>query len=57
MLKTIFAECNINYHHNFRVEGGRRIYYDADIFDIIQIGEHQFVERKVIELWITLMVV
>ena len=55
--KIIFAECNINYHHNFRVEGGRRIYYDADIPDVIQVGEHQFVEHKVIQLWITLMVV
>lgn len=49
--------CNVNYHRNFYVHQGRRTYYGTGIPDIIQVGEHQFVERKVIELWITLMVV
>jgi hypothetical protein len=33
-----------------------RTYYDG-LPEIIQVGEHQFVERKVINLWITLMMV
>ncbi|KAF8074791.1 hypothetical protein FPV67DRAFT_1408151 [Lyophyllum atratum] len=48
--------CQINYHHGFRVEKGRRIYYDG-MPEIIQAGEHQFFERKVIQMWITLMLV
>ncbi|KAF8911997.1 hypothetical protein CPB84DRAFT_1841711 [Gymnopilus junonius] len=52
------TERRMNYHYNFYVQGGRRVYYDdTKIPDIIQVGEHQFIERKVIELWITLMVV
>ena len=51
------TECNINYHHNFYICDGKRIYYDMSIPDIIQVGEHQFVKCKVIELWITSMVV
>lgn len=49
-------ECKVNYHSNFYVHQGRRVYYGG-IPDIIQVGEHQFVERKVVELWVTLMVV
>jgi hypothetical protein len=48
--------CHINYHHNFSVESGQRIYYDG-IPEIIQAGEHQFVERRVVVLWVTLMLV
>ncbi|KAF8890918.1 hypothetical protein BD779DRAFT_1610685 [Infundibulicybe gibba] len=44
--------CNVNYHHDYRVVKNRRIYYDG-IPDILQVGEHQFVERRLIELWIT----
>src|SRR6267378_2547633 len=50
----IKTECKTNYHHNFRVSAGQRIYYTT-ILDIIQVGEHQFVETKVINLWITMM--
>jgi CxC5 like cysteine cluster associated with KDZ transposases len=49
-------DCKINYHHNFYVEGGQRVYYDT-VTDIIQVGEHQFVEWKVIDLFIMLMLV
>jgi hypothetical protein len=48
--------CQVNYHHNFRVEAGERIYYDG-IPEIIQVGEHQFVEQQVVEMWINLMLV
>ncbi|KDQ59117.1 hypothetical protein JAAARDRAFT_57079 [Jaapia argillacea MUCL 33604] len=49
-------KCYINYHHNFSVHDGMRSYYDG-IPDIIQVAEHQFVERQLIELWTTLMLV
>ena len=49
--------CKVNYHHNFGVRNDQRIYYDNGIPDIIQIGEHQFVECDVVKLWITSMVV
>ena len=48
------TECDVNYHHNFRVFKGQRIYHDT-LPDIIQVGEHQFVERKLIDLWISMM--
>ncbi|KAF8162630.1 hypothetical protein B0H34DRAFT_780644 [Crassisporium funariophilum] len=46
--------CNINYHHNFCVHQGQRIDYDG-IPDILQIGEHQFAERKLVNMWIMMM--
>ena len=46
--------CKVNYHHNFRVHEGQQIYYDK-IPDLVQIGEHQFAERKLINLWIMMM--
>ena len=50
--------CKINYHHNFYVQSGIRHYYShGGIPDILQVTEHQFVKRKLINLWITLMVV
>jgi KDZ transposase family protein len=49
--------CNVNYHHNYRVFQGQRIYYDrVGLPDIVQIGEHQFAERKLINTWILMMV-
>ncbi|KDQ48967.1 hypothetical protein JAAARDRAFT_144139, partial [Jaapia argillacea MUCL 33604] len=49
-------KCNINYHHNYFVHDGMRTYYNG-IPDVIQVAEHQFVERRLIELWTTLMLV
>ena len=47
--------CNVNYHHNYQVFQGQRIYYDG-LPNIVQIGEHQFAERKLINTWILMMV-
>ncbi|KAF8056266.1 hypothetical protein FPV67DRAFT_650208 [Lyophyllum atratum] len=47
--------CHVNYHHNYRVEKGQRIYYDGPVPEIIQVGEHQFMERKMVQMWITMM--
>src|SRR5882762_1867891 len=62
LISMLSLECKITYHHNFSVsehEDGvyQRSYYDQDIPDIIQASEHRFVERKVINLWVTLMLV
>ncbi|KAF8814161.1 hypothetical protein BYT27DRAFT_7082804, partial [Phlegmacium glaucopus] len=46
--------CKVNYHHNYHVYKGQRIYYDT-VPDIIQVGEHQFAEQKLINLWISMM--
>ncbi|EFI27234.1 hypothetical protein CC1G_15062 [Coprinopsis cinerea okayama7 len=48
--------CAINYHHNYSVHEGSRTYYD-NIPSILQIGEHQFAETRLINSWINLMLV
>ncbi|KAH6901611.1 hypothetical protein BKA70DRAFT_1435986 [Coprinopsis sp. MPI-PUGE-AT-0042] len=47
--------CATNFHHNFSVQGAERTYY-AGIPDILQVGEHQFAEVRLINSWISLMV-
>ncbi|KAF8957661.1 hypothetical protein BDZ97DRAFT_1924399 [Flammula alnicola] len=39
--------------HNYSVKDGMRHYYDGSTPEIIQVGEHQFVERKVVNMWRT----
>ncbi|KAJ6463105.1 hypothetical protein DFH09DRAFT_1492323 [Mycena vulgaris] len=48
------ADYNTNYHHNFSVQAGMRAYY-GDKPKFIQIGEHQFVERKLVGMWVSMM--
>jgi CxC5 like cysteine cluster associated with KDZ transposases len=47
--------CNTNYHHNFSVKDGTRTYYDGAIPDVLQVGEHQFAEQRLIQTWIMTM--
>ncbi len=47
-------ECNTNYHHNFAVKNGMRTYY-GNILNMIRVGKHQFIEKQVIDLWISMM--
>lgn len=47
-------DCNTNYHNNYSVQQGMRTYY-GDVPKYIQIGEHQFAERKLIGMWVSLM--
>ncbi|KAF8809420.1 hypothetical protein BYT27DRAFT_7254557 [Phlegmacium glaucopus] len=47
------VECQRAYYHNYFMEGGMRYYYDGDLPDVIQVEEHQFVERKVVNMWRT----
>ncbi|KAF8168760.1 hypothetical protein BJ912DRAFT_1025727 [Pholiota molesta] len=48
------AKCNTNYHNNFSVCQGTRTYYSG-IPLFVQVGNHQYIERKIIELWISQM--
>ena len=47
---ALFSECRMSYHNNYRVFNGQRTYYPG-IPQLIQIGEHQFVEVTVVEVW------
>ncbi|KAL0954922.1 hypothetical protein HGRIS_003855, partial [Hohenbuehelia grisea] len=48
--------CHSNCHHNFSVHNDVRTYY-AGVPEYVQVGDHQFVEAKLVELWITSMLV
>ncbi|TEB17856.1 hypothetical protein FA13DRAFT_1649942 [Coprinellus micaceus] len=48
--------CQINYHHNFSVYRGERTYYRG-VPEVLQVGMHQFAEVRLINSWITLMLV
>lgn len=48
--------CQINYHHNYQVQGGIRKYYAA-IPDVIQAAEHQFIDTRLGDTWLNLMLV
>jgi len=56
LLTRYIADCNVNYHNNFYIQGNQRIYYNT-IPDHLQVGEHHFAERKLVNLWISLMLV
>lgn len=45
--------CQTAYYLNYFVKNGMRYYYDGTLPEIIQVGEHQFVERKVVNMWST----
>ncbi|KAJ7668842.1 hypothetical protein B0H17DRAFT_1335884 [Mycena rosella] len=49
-------QCKTNYQYEFSVQNGVRTYYGR-VPEYIQVGEHQFVERKLIGLWMSLMLV
>jgi hypothetical protein len=53
---TFHVGCLTNYHHNFSVNAEFRTYYGG-IPDLIQVGEHQFIEKRVINLFIGMMLV
>lgn len=42
--------CGTIYHHEYCIQQGTRSYYD-DIPDVLQIGEHYYAERWLIESW------
>ena len=50
----LISECKINYHSNFWVKDGERTYYQENP-DVLQVGEHQFFEIRVINMWTSMM--
>ncbi|KAJ7353282.1 hypothetical protein DFH08DRAFT_987489 [Mycena albidolilacea] len=50
------SQCKTTYHNNYSVCNGVRTYY-AGIPNAIQVGEHQYVEREVLGLFIGLMLI
>lgn len=50
------VDCSTNYHHNFSVNTEFRTYYGG-VPDLIQVGEHQFIEKRVVNLFIGMMLV
>ncbi|KAJ7226864.1 hypothetical protein GGX14DRAFT_627313 [Mycena pura] len=48
------SHCRTNYHNNFSVHAGMRTYYPG-VPDLIQVGEHQFAELKLVNMWISSM--
>lgn len=49
-------DCNTTYYPDYSVQHSRRTYYGG-IPQHIQIGAHQFAEKKLIGLWVSLMLV
>jgi hypothetical protein len=45
--------CKTIYHHDYYVNNDERHYYDRDEYKIsvIQVGEHQYAELRVVEMW------
>lgn len=53
---SVSVECKADYRHNFCVRGGTDTRtYNQGVPDYIQVGEHQFVEKKVVNNWLALM--
>jgi CxC5 like cysteine cluster associated with KDZ transposases/CxC6 like cysteine cluster associated with KDZ transposases len=50
------ADCKTSYHHNFYIKGGYQHYYTEQP-PVIEVSEHQYIEHKVIDLWIDAMVI
>ena len=46
----------MGYYHNYYVKSSYR-YYCTDPLHIIEANKHQFIERKVVNIWIKAMVV
>lgn len=44
-----YIGCNTNYHHDYTVKDNVRTYYGG-VPDVVHVGDHQFVERKVLNL-------
>jgi hypothetical protein len=49
-------DCNTTYHPNFCVQHGMRTYYPG-VPQYIQIGGHQYAEKKLVGSWVSLMLV
>ena len=52
------ADCTTNYHHNYSINAEFRTYYGG-VPNLIQVGEHQFIEKwvRVVDLFMGMMLV
>lgn len=51
-----YLGCRYSYQNNYSVHHGVRYYYGG-IPDYIQVSEHQFVEKKLVGMWVDMMLV
>ena len=56
ILACLVVECNTSYRNNYSVHNKVRSLYGGTP-DFIQVGEHQFVARKLVEMWVNMMLV
>jgi hypothetical protein len=54
LLSFLHAECYTSYEHCYFIKDNMRTYYKG-IPDVIEVGEHQFVECEVLNLFAGLM--
>lgn len=52
MQPNFLVDCDTSYHLDYYVMGDIRFYYDT-IPDVLQIGDHRFAERSLINSWRT----
>ena len=45
------VERGMSCYNNYFVKNGMRHYYDGNVPEIIQVGEHQFVECRLVNMW------
>lgn len=50
-ISHISVACKITYYVDYEEKGGVRRYYTGRIPDILQISDHDYAERKLIETW------
>jgi hypothetical protein len=55
-LTDIFSECWTWYHNNYKVVDGIWYYYQG-IPDFLQVSKHQYIERQLLEMWVSHMLV
>jgi len=45
-------DCRTSYQHNYYVQNSLRFYYGGDdLPEVVEVAEHHFIERKIINLW------
>ena len=52
----LYLGCRYSYQNNYSVHRGVHYYYGG-IPDYIQVSEHQFVEKKLVGMWVDMMLV
>jgi hypothetical protein len=53
---AIHLYCSTNYHYNFSIHNDMRTYY-GNKPNYLQIGEHQSAERKLVGMWVMMMLI